>query len=71
MYKPRAPIALDDKSYDLSLDCLTNKKTITLSQKSTPTERRVYRLLKEKRYSFKDIIEPIPFQNKCQIAFRC
>ena len=51
MYKPRGPIALDEKSYDLSLDCLINKKTITLSRKSTPNERRAYRLLKEKRYT--------------------
>ena len=46
-------------NFTLLFDCLMNKRLITLSQKSTPNERKVYRLLKENRYSIKDVLESI------------
>ena len=49
MYKPRAPIALDEKSYDLSLDCLINKKTITLSRKEYTEREESLKIVKRKK----------------------
>ena len=57
--KIRSPNALDEEDYELLFDCVKNGKSIILSKNSSPMERKVYRLLKNYRYSLMIITEPI------------